>query len=183
MIKRYLRRLWYAVKLDRWYLPLRISLLVVGFISSAISLLLPKFLLTSIAQEKMRPGLTILILSFIASMFSAVIERTSSPQLALRRERIDVRILDDFLQKSIRLKLEYFDQTGAYDKYTIAFDRCCTVIQNTMDSLLTFISALLQVLLFICVLFWLPPFVLILFPTKGIRIRLFSTMPGQMRWR
>lgn len=163
MIKRYLRLLWYAVKLDRWYLPLRIILLVVGFISSAISLLLPKFLLTAIAQEKMRPVLTILILSFIASMFSAVIERTSSPQLALRRERINARILDAFLQKSIRLKLEYFDQTGAYDKYTIAFDRCCTVIQNTMDSLLTFISALLQVLLIIYVLSWMPSFVLILF--------------------
>lgn len=163
MIKRYFRLLKYSMKLDRWYLPINLLLSVVSFGSSAISLLLPKLLLNAIAQAKFELIIRLLLLSFAVSLISAAIERITAPRLSLRRERINAKILDDFLHKSINLELECFDRPGAYDKYSVAFDQCCGVIQSTTNILLTLFSSVLQVILVIFVLSWIPVFVLLLF--------------------
>ncbi len=163
MIKRYFRLLKYSMKLDRWYLPINLLLSVVSFGSSAISLLFPKLLLNAIAQAKFELIIRLLLLSFAVSLISAAIERITAPRLSLRRERINAKILDDFLHKSINLELECFDRPGAYDKYSVAFDQCCGVIQSTTNILLTLFSSVLQVILVIFVLSWIPVFVLLLF--------------------
>lgn len=163
MCKRYVRILKYSLNTDKWYFLIRLLVAGVAFASSALSLLLPKFLLNAIAQAKLRPILFFLTLTFFASLVNAIIEKQINPKLTLRREIIRAKILDDFLQKSIKLELQYFDQPGAYDKYTLAFDQCCTVVLNSVEHLLALVSALLQVGLVIYVLAWLSPFVLILF--------------------
>jgi len=163
VIKRYLQILRYGFKLDKWYFPIRVLLAIIAFVSSAISLLLPKLLLNAIAGFDMKSIIVILLLSLISSLVSSVANRIANPRLALRRERINTKILDDFLHKSIRLELEYFDRAGSYDTYTIAFNQCCTVVQNASNMLLTLFSSVLQIILIIYVLSWIPPVVLVLF--------------------
>jgi len=163
MIKRYFQILGYSIKLDKWYLPLRMLLTFISFVSSAISLILPKLLLNAIANEEVKIVGEVLLLSFFVSTTNSIATRLVNPRLSLRRERINAKILDDFLQKSIRLKLEYFDQPGAYDKYSIAFDQCCLVVQNSVNTLFTLLSSILQIIFIIYVLSWIPPIVLVLF--------------------
>ena len=163
MIKRYIQILGYSIKLDKWYMPLRLLLTSISFLSSAISLILPKLLLNAIANEEVIMVGKILLLTFFITTTTSLINRLVNPRLSLRRERINAKILDDFLQKSIRLKLEYFDQPGAYDKYNIAFDQCCIVVQNSVTTLFTFLSSIMQIIFIIYVLSWIPPIVLVLF--------------------
>ena len=105
----------------------------------------------------------ILCLSFFISTIEAIISRFFSPRLSLLREKINARIINDFLHKGINLDLEYFDRPGSYDKYTITFGHCCTIVQGSFDILLSFISSFLQVGLIIYVLSWLSPIALLLF--------------------
>lgn len=163
MLKRYFRVLSYSIKLDKWYLPIRFLLTIVAFSSSAITLLLPKLLLNAIEKSDFKAICVILLLSFLFSFCSSITERIANPKLALRRERINIKILDDFLHKSIRLELEYFDHPGTYDKYTVAFDQCCTVVQNVGNTLLTLFSSALQIILVVYVLSWIPPLILTIF--------------------
>lgn len=163
MIKRYIQILGYSIKLDKWYMPLRLLLTSISFVASAISLILPKLLLNAIANEEVKMVGEILLLSFFISTTTSIANRLVNPRLSLRREQINAKILDDFLQKSIRLKLEYFDQSGAYDKYNIAFDQCCIVVQNSVNALFTLLSSILQIIFIIYVLSWIPPIVLALF--------------------
>lgn len=163
MIKRYIQVLGYSIKLDKWYMPLRLLLTSISFVASAISLILPKLLLNAIANEEVKMVGEILLLSFFISTTTSIANRLVNPRLSLRREQINAKILDDFLQKSIRLKLEYFDQPGAYDKYNIAFDQCCIVVQNSVNALFTLLSSILQIIFIIYVLSWIPPIVLALF--------------------
>ena len=113
MIKRYIQILGYSIKLDKWYMPLRLLLTSISFVASAISLILPKLLLNAIANEEVKMVGEILLLSFFISTTTSIANRLVNPRLSLRREQINAKILDDFLQKSIRLKLEYFDQPSS----------------------------------------------------------------------
>lgn len=163
MIQRYLRILRYGIKISKLYLVFRFFQLILSFASSAVSLLLPKILLNAIAAENLKLIVSILCLSFSVSAINAIIDRFLSPKISWLREKINARVIDNFLHKSINLDLEYFDQPGAYDKYTIAFSRCCTIVQGTSDILLSLISSFLQVGLVIYVLSWLSPVVLLVF--------------------
>ena len=163
MIKRYFQILGYSIKLDKWYLLLRFLLTSIAFVSSSISLILPKLLLKAIANAEIKMVGEILLLSFFVSTTNSVADRLINPKLSLRRERINAKILDDFLQKSIRLKLEYFDQPSAYDKYTIAFNQCCNIVQSSVNTLFMLLSSILQIIFIIYVLSWIPPIVLVFF--------------------
>ena len=154
MIQRYLKILSYGIKLSKLYLVLRIFQLILSSASSAFSLLLPKMLLNAIATKNLKTVLIILSLSFFVSTINSLIDRFLSPKLSWLRE-----------QKSINLDLEYFDQPDAYDKYTIAFERCCAIVQGAFDILLSFISSLLQIGLVVYVLSWISPVVLLVFLT------------------
>lgn len=163
MIGRYLNVLKYGIKLSKVYFLLRVFLSILAFASSAVSLLLPKILLNAIAAGALKKILAILSLTFFISIFEAVINRAINPKLSLLREKINAQIVDDFLSKSISLELKYFDQPDAYDKYTLAFGRCCMIVQGSFDILLSFITSFLQVSFVVYVLSWLSPFVLLLF--------------------
>lgn len=163
MLRRYIRILRYGFSLDRVYLPIRLVLVFWSFVSSAITLLLPKYLLQAISAGKPRSILAILAISLFVSLFGALIEKFFSPRIASRRERLNAKILDSFLRKSIDFELAYFDQSGAYDKYTLVFGQCCAVVHGVTNTLCTFVSSLLQVAFVIYVLSWLSPIVLILF--------------------
>lgn len=165
MIQRYLKILSYGIKLSKLYLVLRIFQLILSSASSAFSLLLPKMLLNAIATKNLKTVLIILSLSFFVSTINSLIDRFLSPKLSWLREKINAKIVDNFLQKSINLDLEYFDQPDAYDKYTIAFERCCAIVQGAFDILLSFISSLLQIGLVVYVLSWISPVVLLVFLT------------------
>ena len=163
MLKRYLYILKYGFQIDKSYLSIRLLLTFISFISSAIILFLPKILLNAIALKNFRAILIILCLSFFISTIEAIISRFVSPRLSLLREKINARIINDFLHKGINLDLEYFDRPGSYDKYTITFGHCCTIVQGSFAILLSFISSLLQVGLVIYVLSWLSPIALLFF--------------------
>lgn len=163
MIKRYFRILGYCIKLDKWYLLLRLLLTSIAFVSSSISLILPKLLLNAIANAEIKMVLETLLLTFFVSITYSIADRLINPKLSLRRERINAKILDDFLQKSIRLKLEYFDQPSAYDKYNIACNQCCNIVQNSVNTLFMLLSSILQIFFIIYVLSWIPPIVLVFF--------------------
>ena len=163
MLKRYLYILKYGFQIDKSYLSIRLLLTFISFISSAIILFLPKILLNAIALKNFRAILIILCLSFFISTIEAIISRFFSPRLSLLREKINARIINDFFFNGINLDLEYFDRPGSYDKYTITFGHCCTIVQGSFDILLSFISSFLQVGLVIYVLSWLSPIALLLF--------------------
>lgn len=163
MFKRYLYILKYGFMIDKSYLLLRLLLAFIAFLSSAIILLLPKLLLNAIALGNVKEILIILCLSFFVSCFEAIIARFLKPKISWHREKINVRIIDDFLHKSIGLKLEFFDEPGSYDKYTVTFEHSCSIVQESFDILLSFVSSALQVGLVIYTLSWLSPIVLLLF--------------------
>ena len=101
MIQRYLKILSYGIKLSKLYLVLRIFQLILSSASSAFSLLLPKMLLNAIATKNLKTVLIILSLSFFVSTINSLIDRFLSPKLSWLREKINAKIVDNFLQKSI----------------------------------------------------------------------------------
>lgn len=103
MIQRYLKILSYGIKLSKLYLVLRIFQLILSSASSAFSLLLPKMLLNAIATKNLKTVLIILSLSFFVSTINSLIDRFLSPKLSWLREKINAKIVDNFLQKSINL--------------------------------------------------------------------------------
>ena len=83
MIKRYFQILGYSIKLDKWYLLLRFLLTSIAFVSSSISLILPKLLLKAIANAEIKMLGEILLLSFFVSTRNSVADRLINPKLSL----------------------------------------------------------------------------------------------------
>jgi ABC-type multidrug transport system fused ATPase/permease subunit len=71
------------------------------------------------------------------------------------REKIYVKIINEFLQKTIDLDLGYFDDTRSYDKYNRAFGNCCKVIDSINGILSNFITSIFNIIFIIGLLVWM----------------------------
>ena len=76
MLKRYIRILKYGISLDRAYLLIRVIALIITFIASSISLLLPKYLLNAIAAKKLMQILVLLLATLCSGLINALSEKS-----------------------------------------------------------------------------------------------------------
>lgn len=161
MLKRYVYILKFCIQLDATYFCMKLALTIFTFVSSAITLLLPKYLLSSLSQGNFRDVTTLMLIILVVSLLSSTIKKLTSPIIAKRREKMNSQVIDAFLRKSINLNLSFFDERGNYDKYALVFNQCCSILQNSIDILCSLLSASMQFALVIYVLAWVPSFVLI----------------------
>jgi len=127
-----------------------------------INLLMPKLLIRALIDGDKRMILQVLLIMLAINAVGAVIELKVTPYVNLLVEKINIKVVNQFLEKSYSLKISYFDDAKSYDKYTIVFDHCCDIIHASKNMFFQLFSALIQIVTVFAILNWISIWILIL---------------------
>lgn len=152
----------YGIKADKLLFLIKIINLLFSSVFSYATLILPKYLLIAIREKSIVSIMFTLASFFGVSCIYLVYTYLTAPILEKRKEKMNIKILDEFLKHSINLKLAFFEQEASYDKYTLVFNKCCNLVQLSVDSLLDIISSIIQLGLVISIISWLDRWIIIL---------------------
>ena len=145
------------------------SLLILQMVSLVISnllifidLIMPKYVLQALQNQQTELFFKIVAGFLSVELIISLIQKRLVPYISAKQEKVNVYVINGFLQKSIGLGLKYFDLPGSYDRYTLVFGRCCNIYQGTLSNFLTVISSVIQIVLVIFLLSWMSPLALII---------------------
>lgn len=138
-------------------------LFLLEFLQSAISIMLniislisTKLLLGSLQQSNITNFCFVVILissvNFLLSGISAFID----PLIARKTEYFNNRVISVFLEKARKIQLSKFDEQDFYSKYTLAFDKCCSIFHTYITCFIQTISAIVNIIITVIVLSWVP---------------------------
>ncbi|MCI6813491.1 MAG: ABC transporter ATP-binding protein/permease [Lachnospiraceae bacterium] len=144
-----------SIRLDYAYFVLQLFWVLFGSAITVLNIIIPKYLIEAVISGEIKVSFIILAGSFGVNIVSSILEKFISPFFAVRKERINAKVLDEFLNKSFSLELVNFDDSKFYDKYSIVFDNCCTITHTTMDAFLSVVSSLTQIALVFTTLLWM----------------------------
>jgi len=133
----------------------RIFIAVLGSFSTILTILMPMFLLEAIFSGDTMQVIRIIIIFMIPFLFIALLNTIFLAYDSVAREKIYVKIINEFLQKTIDLDLAYFDNTQSYDKYNRAFGNCCKVVDNINGILSGFITSVFNMGFIVSLLIWM----------------------------
>lgn len=106
--------------------------------------------------------LQILLIVFAINIAEALIGYKLKPYVNIQNEKINITVVNNFLEKSYSLKISFFDDAKSYDKYSIVFDNCCSIMHNAKNVVLQFVSALIQIVTVVAVLKWINIWIFVL---------------------
>lgn len=159
---RFLKVMKDAVTFDRILFSLQLITTILGCVSSLITLLVPKYLLLMVQAKSWRGILVVLAVSLAFSLLMALYSYATEAVIQTRNEKMNAHILDQFLQKSVKLKLSYFEQPGAYDQYALVFGKCCVITQTAVRSFMSLVASIIKIGMIVTVLSWMNPLMLLL---------------------
>ena len=162
ILKRNLSLLIRSIKLDCVYFFMRLFWTLFGSVITVLNVIIPKYLIEAVLAKDTKAAFYILVFTLGINLINSIIESILSPRFATRKEKINVKVIDACLSKSFSLKLVNFDNAEFYDKYSIVFDNCCTIIHTALDTFLSIVSAITQISLVFSILFWMNKIVLII---------------------
>ena len=136
------------------YLIQLIRNLLESFVSIC-TVILPKILLEKISLGDYRGILEVIALYCGALIVLSFYKNISIPYIAVENEKLNAKMIDTVLKKSINLRLEYFEQKDAYNQYSLVLDNCCKMLHATLDQSQLFISSLINILMMLSLLRWL----------------------------
>jgi len=171
VIKRNSNLLTVGIKSNRRLFVMQLLWVLWGSIVTVINVVIPKLLIDAIQSGLFLMAFQILLITLGINLIGSVVEIFYTPYVALSKERMNAKIIDEFLKKSFSLSLEQFDNAKFYDKYSIAFDHCCDIVHAAINTFLGLISSITQILLVFSILFWMNKIVLLIM-TLAIIIQL-----------
>lgn len=148
--------------LDKKFFAVKCVVTVYGCMLTIISIILPKYLLMAIQDNSIQLAVIVLGSSFLLSILGSAIEKIYTPYSAVATEKMNVKITEAFLEKSFSLELSYFENADAYNKYAMVFDNCTNVVHSSMEVFFGGISAILNIVLALSLLFWMNKLLMIL---------------------
>lgn len=151
-----------GVRLDHTYFALQLFWVLFGSTITVLNIIAPKYLIEAVISGEIKVSFIILAVAFGINVLGSILERILSPFFSERKEIINAKVLDEFLNKSFSLELENFDDSGFYDKYSIVFDNCCTIVHASIDAFLGVVSSVTQIALVFTVLLWMNKTVLLI---------------------
>ena len=149
-----------AFLLDYVYFFLQLFWTLFGSVITVLNIIIPKYLIEAVISGDIKISLLILIGSFGINVASSMLEKLFIPFFAERKERINIKIIDEFLNNSFSLELLKFDDSNFYNKYSVVFDNCCSITHTTISTFLSIISSLTQIVLVFTTLLWINKIVL-----------------------
>ena len=149
-----------SIRLDYVYFFLQLFWTLFGSVITVLNIIIPKYLIEAVISGDIKISLLILIGSFGINVASSMLEKLFIPFFAERKERINIKIIDEFLNNSFSLELLKFDDSNFYNKYSVVFDNCCSITHTTISTFLSIISSLTQIVLVFTTLLWINKIVL-----------------------
>lgn len=162
VIQRNIRILIISIKMNVKLFVIQIADIMMNNIMLFINLIMPKYLIQALMKGAYGQILYILSLMLGINLIGGLIELKVTPYVSLMMEKINIRVVNQFLEKSYSLKISYFDDSKSYDKYTIVFDNCCSIITNSKNTFLQLISAVVQIVTVVAILDWISIWILLL---------------------
>lgn len=167
VIRRNFKLLGKGIKLGYGFFFVQLAWVLFGSFITVLNVVIPKFLIEAIQNQSITQAFQILLLTLGINLSASVAEIYYTPFIALAREKINVKIIDEFLKKSFSLELKYFDNPGFYDKYSIVFDNCCDLVHSAINTYLSLIASVTQIALVFSILLWM---------NKGILLVMLSVI-------
>lgn len=161
VIKRNYKLISKGIKLSYSFFFVQLIWVLFGSFITVLNVIIPKFLIEAIQNHSFKQAFQILLIALGINLLGSVAEIFYTPYIALSKEKINVKIIDEFLKKSFSLDLEYFDNPKFYDKYSIVFDNCCDLVHSAIETFLSLISSITQIALVFSILLWMNKWILV----------------------
>lgn len=135
------------------------ALTILQVTSGYINLIFPKLMIQTFMEKRDFIRFVKIVVSMVSlNLFISSISTWLEPKAAKQKEVLNARVIDEFLKKSISLRLSYFEEKSSYDRYTLVFDKSCTIFHTVIDSFFKVITSLLQIIIVISMLSWMNTF-------------------------
>lgn len=161
-IKTYINILHEAICVSKSLFFKKLIVIIISTLITYISLALPKATLNALQNNNKEMFLGRLFFLITMELVLVIIQNKLSPSINVENEYFKSHFLEKFLKKSLRLRLDYFDLTGANDKYIFIFNNIVTIFQGVMDVFLQGILSISQIIVVLSYLSWIHPVILIL---------------------
>lgn len=142
------------LKYNKTLFFIRIFFSFIASFSSLATLLLPKYLLQALINNNIKQLILILIIYGIIVSIINLINLAYSNYNRLSSEKTYLKIINDFLKKGISLDMSFYDKSDSYSQYSRAFGNCCNVIDSCSTTILSVISAIINIIMITGVLVW-----------------------------
>ena len=155
VIKRFFLILKKSIDFSPKFFFVRITITLLGVGVSMINIVFPKYLLLALKEkDTTKLFLTVLINASVSFVINSIITFLN-PHVSASSEKLNAKVIDEFLNKSISLRLSSFEEKGFYNKYTLIFEKCCEIFQTVNNIFFQAISAITQILVIIYILSWM----------------------------
>ncbi|UTD08248.1 ABC transporter ATP-binding protein [Treponema denticola] len=155
MINRNKKILYQALKYDPFLFCMQIINIIFNTFIVITNILSQKYLINIIKVGYIQNLLYLLSIVAIVNVGYHIFYLKFTPFLQLRTEKMNVKIIDNFLKKNISLNIDYFEQNNSYNNYQLAFNNCCSIFHKSINSFLTVFSSLLQIISYAFILMWI----------------------------
>jgi len=113
------------------------------------------YLLDAIINGDTTQIIEVIVMFTVPFLIITLVNVAFSAYDGVAREKMYVKIINEFLQRAIDLDLGYFDDTRSYDKYNRAFNNCCNTIDSIHSILSSFITSVFNVMFIVGLLVWM----------------------------
>lgn len=144
-----------GLNLSKSLIFLQILSVLISLVSFALNLLMPKYLLQMVGKKSVTGCLLILTIALAVTLLCNFISSIIGPHIDTKKQKISLSILDEFLEKSVSFRLQYFDQPKAYDRYTLVFEKCTSIFDKANSVIIDIILSFFQILIVIGILSWM----------------------------
>lgn len=157
MLKRYLYIFKMLIAASKGLLILRLISTIIESLSIFVGLVFPMYMIRALGRLDFI-GFFLSTTFFVGISFAlSIISNALSPKSAELTEKLNSKLVDDFLNKSMRLTLRHFEEKSAYDKYTLVFSNIQKIFQTSIEVFFNLLSALLQIIAAVIMLSWMNP--------------------------
>ena len=155
MFKNNLLLLKKVFKYNKLLLIFRIFVAALNSVSVLLTILMPMYLLNSLLDGDFLQALRIVVIFGVLYLVISYIGTAFSAYDKIASEKMYLRIVNEFLQKSIDLDLSYFDNTHSFDKYNRAFGNCCRSIDSINAIMSSFVTSIFNIIFIVGLLAWM----------------------------
>ena len=130
-------------------------------VNNTILILLPKYLLNALSNSNLKQFVIYLLVFIGMRLIVSLVANIINPLISKRREHFNSIIINEFLEKSKRIKLEKFDEPGFYNLYLLSFNKCCDICQGILNIVMHLVQSALTIIITSLILSWINPLVFI----------------------
>ena len=134
---------------------LRIFVALLDSVSTVLTIVMPMYLIEAILGGDLREVLFVAIVFTALFLIIRYINIAYAAYESVVRGKFHIKIIDEFLLKTIGLDIGFFDDTTSYDKYNRAFGNCCDVVNSVNAILTSLVTAIFNVIFIVGLLVWM----------------------------